>query len=708
MNRLTLTPIHQSAAPGLSRRRLVVATAMALAMASASAVAGQTETLESQETSQQAENADARTTDLSTVTVTARKRDERRVEVPFAVTAITGEELEAAGITNVGDAVLLAPGAAAFDAGGGFTYVQLRGASARQGSNETGYYLDEVPFNGVTVPWYPDTRSFDIEAVEVLKGPQGTLFGEGSMGGTVRVITRKPDLDSFRASVETSVVSTEGGTSGWGAKAMLNVPLVEGKLGLRLAGTDEETPAWMSNRVTGEDDINWQRIKTGRAKLRFVPMERLTLDASYWKYKNHSPAGFDYAYQDMSVDSFYDVHSEWDSASLTGQFDMDRSQLLYVHSDGGLWRNLSGLIGGTTAYSGTVDIDVRTDEVRWVSTGDRVIDWTVGYYQRKSERRDETVYEGWEPSSSLYANDSFSVFGEATWHISEKWAATLGLRYFEEDVNAYDSTATQFNELKDTFSKTSPRISLAYYPDADTSYYVNVANGYRSGQLQTIYAVQAAEQLGVTVPSSADPDELWSYELGYKAVRAGGRLMLETAVFYSDWENLPIYLPLEGGAFSALINSAGAKTRGVELGLTWRPNQSWAFQFGGSYIDAVYKEDEPGTNFRKGTPVFNVPKTQITGSAAYNWPVGDSLLGVARTDLAYFSRRETSASAGDESGDAITRLGARVGLESPRGWAAYLFAENLTNEDGAVDAPYLGAATRLRPRTVGVELRYDY
>lgn len=693
----------------LARNRLVIATAIALSMASTASASAAEDSADMQGViTEEKVGASQDVTDLSTVKVTARKREERMVEVPFAVTAITGEQLEAAGITNVGDAVSLAPGAAAYDAGGGFTYVQVRGASARQGSNETGYYLDDVPFNGVTVPWYPDTRSFDIDAVEVLKGPQGTLFGEGSMGGTVRVITRKPEMDAFRASVETSASSTEGGTSGWGVKAMVNVPLIDGKLAMRFAGTDEETPAWLSNRVTGEDDVNWQRIKTGRAKLRFVPTERLTLDLSYWKYKGHSPAGFDWAYEDMSIDSFYDVHNEWDSGSLTAQYEFDGSQLLYVYSDGGLWRNLSGVIGGTLDYSGTTDIKVRTNEVRWVSTGDRKVDWTIGYYLRTAERNDTTEYEGWDPSNSSYQNDSFSVFGEATWHISQKWAATLGLRYFEDKVDAIDATATQVNELRDTFRKTSPRVSLAYYPNVDTSYYVNVANGYRSGQLQPIYAILAAEQMGLEVPASADPDQLWSYEVGHKAVLAGGRLMLETAVFYSDWKNLPIYMSLAGGAFSALINSAGSTTKGVEMGLTWYPNQAWAFQFGGSYIDAVYKEDQPGTNFHKGTPVFNVPKAQLTGSAAYNWPVGESLKGVARSDVSYFSRRETSASAGDESGDAITRLSARVGLESPKGWSAYLFADNLTNESGAVDAPYLGAATRLRPRTFGIDLKFSY
>lgn len=696
-------PSYASASASPARTRLVAATSLALAMMLAAAHASAAPDGAADESA-----ASTETKDLSTVKVTARKRDERKVDVPFAVSSISGEQLEAAGITNVGDAVSTAPGSAAYDAGGGFTYVQLRGASARQGANETGYYLDEVPFNGVTVPWYPDTRSFDIDSVEVLKGPQGTLFGEGSLGGTLRVITRKPELDAFRATVVATATTTEGGTDGWGLKAMANVPLVNDMLGLRVAVTDEETPAFLSNRVTGEQDINGQRIRTGRAKLRFVPTDRLTLDLSYWKYKGHAPGGFDWAYRDMSVDAYYDVRNEWDSGSLTASYDFDGSQLLYVYSDGGLWRGLSGMLSGGLAYAGTTDISVETNELRWGSTGQRRIDWTVGIFSRTSSRKDETSIEGWDPSSSSQENDSYSVFGEGTWHVSDKWDATLGLRYFKDKVNSSDSTATQINELRETFTKTSPRFSLAYHPDQDSSIYLNVANGYRSGQLQPIYSILAAEQLGIELPAGIEPDELWSYEIGYKSVMAGGRLMLESALFYSDWQDLPIYMNLEGGAYSAILNSAGATSTGVELGLTWYPNTSWALQFAGSWIDAVYKEDEPGTNFRKGTPVFNVPKTQLTGSAAYNWPVGDTLKGIARTDATYFSRRETSSSAGDEQGDPITRISARVGLESPDGWAAYLFGENLTNEHGAVDAPYLGAASRLRPRTYGVEVRYSY
>lgn len=379
--------------------------------------AGEAQDVSGQEAKKTKPSSPQHAQDLSEVTVTARKRKEREVDIPIGMSVISGEQLEAAGITNIGDAILTSPGVAAFDAGGGFTYVQVRGASARQGSNETGYYLDDVPFDGVTVPWYPDTRSFDIENVQVLKGPQGTLFGEGSIGGTVVVTTRKPELDAFHAKVNASVSTTQGGTNGWGGKAMLNVPLVSDKLALRVVGTDEKTSGWLYNRDTGEDNINWQRIKTGRVKLRYAPTERLTVDLAYWKYKNHSPGGFDYAYEDMSVDTYYDVHSDWDSGNLRAQYDFDESQLLYVYSNGGLGRNLSGVSLGL-AHSSTIDIGVHTNELRWTSTGEHTLDWTVGLYQSHAERTDSYNDEGYDPSHSSQLNKSYAFYGELTWNFA--------------------------------------------------------------------------------------------------------------------------------------------------------------------------------------------------------------------------------------------------------------------------------------------------
>src|SRR5690606_7011190 len=140
-----------------------------------------------------------------------------------------------------------------------------------------------------------------------------------------------------------------------------------------------------SNRATGEENINTQHIKTGRAKLRYAATDRLNIELSYWQFVAHSPGGFEAADDDMFVDSAYDVNNEWDSSSLTATYDFDDSQLLYVFSVGGLVRELKGSWAGL-GYLSTIDIGVRTHEMRWSSSGDRRLHWTVGYFLRKATR----------------------------------------------------------------------------------------------------------------------------------------------------------------------------------------------------------------------------------------------------------------------------------------------------------------------------------
>ena len=132
-----------------------------------------------------------------TIIVTARKREERAVDVPIALTAVSGEALELRGADNLADFLQEAPGVGVYDQGSGSQKITIRGISTSLGANENGYYLDDLPFTGVTVPIAPDVRAWDLDRVEILRGPQGTLFGEGSMGGTVRILTKGADLDEW-------------------------------------------------------------------------------------------------------------------------------------------------------------------------------------------------------------------------------------------------------------------------------------------------------------------------------------------------------------------------------------------------------------------------------------------------------------------------------------------------------------------------------
>ncbi|MEJ0035255.1 MAG: TonB-dependent receptor plug domain-containing protein [Gammaproteobacteria bacterium] len=151
------------------------------------------------------------TPDIEEVVVTARKREETVFDVPMAVSVLTGISLEQRGAASLTDVLQDVPSLNAIDFGNGLPSINLRGISTEAGSNEVGYYLDELPLAGIRVPLKPDVRAWDIERVEVLRGPQGTLFGEGSMGGTIRTITRDPQFNEWQTQFAMQGSHTEGG-----------------------------------------------------------------------------------------------------------------------------------------------------------------------------------------------------------------------------------------------------------------------------------------------------------------------------------------------------------------------------------------------------------------------------------------------------------------------------------------------------------------
>lgn len=656
---------------------------------------------------------------LEEIIVTARKRDERQIDVPIALSTKTGAEIEAAGLLNVSDIIATTPGTTVDDAGGAFTFVQVRGVTSGAGGNDIGYYLDELAFTGVTLPLYPDVRSFDLDRVEVLRGPQGTLFGEGSIGGTIRVITQKPQFNAFRASVDLTGSSIADGENGWGAKGMVNIPLVDDKLALRLAATEETQPGWVDNTVTGQKDVNQEKTSTQRAKLRYAATDRLTFDLAYWKFANRAPGGNVASKEDRTVaDAAFSGPMNWDSASAVANYALDGSQLTYVFGDGSFDFGLGR--GGPFAVQIDTTIDNRSHELRWASAGAHQLDWTVGYYQRKTERKDKVRVTLPFPPFAITSlldqtNDSYSIFGETTWNIpASRWALTAGVRYFNDKVNARDASVDTAvsSALDTTFNSWNPRVSVAFKPVENTTFYASAARGFRSGLVQRIAAVIAGPSVGIDVPSSTSSDSIWSYELGAKTLVMDNRLQLEGAVFYSDWKDTPLNIIL-GGSLSARVNTKGSTQRGVEFNVSYLPFEGLALTLGGAYIEAEYKDTVPGAGIFEGDQTFGVPKTAFNGSAGYTWPLVGELKGVVRGSVRQ-TASQAIASAFATAGDPLTLVDARIGVESSSGWATYLYGDNLADEKGAITGETIGfgtaagVANRLRPRTVGIELRYNY
>lgn len=211
------------------------------------------------------------------IVVTAQRHEQRLQDVPLSVSAIAGSEIRARGVTDLKDLEYSVPSLSTFEYGVGQQVVQLRGIATTSGSSTVGLYLDETPL-GLDTQGNPlNVRLYDMERVEVLRGPQATLYGQGSMGGTIRYIPAAPQLDRVSGSFDGEFSSTKGGGDNGKAVAVLNQPIVKDVVGVRLVAGYERIGGYIDNVVTGEKDINSANIYTVRGTLLAKPTDRLSL-----------------------------------------------------------------------------------------------------------------------------------------------------------------------------------------------------------------------------------------------------------------------------------------------------------------------------------------------------------------------------------------------------------------------------------------------
>jgi iron complex outermembrane recepter protein len=251
-----------------------------------------------------------------------------------------------------------------------------------------------------------------------------------------------------------------------------------------------------------------------------------------------------------------------------------------------------------------------------------------------------------------------------------------------------------------------PRLSIGWHASDTGMAYASIATGFRSGQTQPIASLTRAVAAGIDVPIALEPDTLVSYELGFKRLLAGGRLRMQGAVFNSRWHDLPVRVPIDD-VYNALANSDGARVHGAELEVRYLPSERLDLSLGVTFSEASYTADVADTPIRRGMAVYNVPRVNLAGSARYAWQYRSNIASIGAT-LRHHSRRETGLLGRDYAGDPITAIDLRFGLESLR-WGWFVYGNNLTNERGAVGGrTTFDEATRLHPRTMGLEVQYRY
>lgn len=667
--------------------------------------------------------------------VTAQKREQRLQDVPLSITAVTGEDISRRGVTSLIDLQYSVPGLSAIQYGPGQERVQLRGISDTYGLPTTGRYLDEMPINIDAQGLGLDLRLLDMERIEVLRGPQGTLYGEGSMGGTIRYLTANPDLTRYGADLETRLGSvTDGGTS-WRASAVLNAPLVEDRLGLRLVAGYEKDAGWIDSLVTGQKDINDAEIYTVRGKLLAKLGDNLEASLLVMHQEN------DQAYQNFGIDRKSSAlvqelnNSRYDLVNGVVKWDLGGAELVesigwtefHIHNQNDVSSTYVPLIGlfgfppgfvTSAALGAPSTVRTWTDELRLASKPGSPIDWTVGLYGRDSQTAtvaDIVTAPGQLPFTLLHSEGaggsrSWAAFGEAGWHATSQLTLSAGLRYFS-DKRTTDTDTISFGlpyvEAFDaTFTSLNPHFNVSYEFSPVSMVYFNVAKGFRSGGFNS----QAAAPPGVTIPLTYQPETLWTYEAGTKQQWFDRRLIFEGAVFYNDWTDVQSTFFIPGSILAAITNGGKVQGWGVDASLTARPVAGLTLVGTYGWNNMEYKtlsaEKAPGD------PVDFAVRETWSLSADYRRPLSGEVQGFVRLDYQHAGVSSiifrNFGSVGVIPGHGM--LNARIGIDFGR-FEASLFADNLTDNK----APLLptgvgvtGQAVEQTPRTVGINLKAHF
>jgi len=552
---------------------------------------------------------------LEEITVTATRRETSLQDTALTIQAITESDLVAIGATSLDDIVGLVPGL--IITGPDYTIRGLRSSLGdRSGTiSTTSRYLDETPIDH-------NFRIFDVARVEVLKGPQGTLYGAGAMGGTIRMVTNKPDSQAFYSQIDVDYSSTSGSNDdNYEANAIVNVPLIDDKLAVRAVVYKHDYAGFTDNIRLGTNDFDHEDISGGRVAIRFDATENLSITGTYFREDlDRGGESFDQtglsAYQN---DRFFDdIRDEtWDVANLLFDWNLDWANLTFTYTSADndvdeildATRFINGAFGlpdpPNGGYLNARQIQVFDDEsdigeIRLVSNLDSDWSWVVGAFYQKFDRIGDsslfvTEVDPDNPSIGVRVGDidgfddrdqladqrtlgetarEVAGFGELTYDLNEKWSVTGGIRYLDvEQSNQFFLVSTLFGfppglgdplpQLDVSHSDYYTKFRLAYQHNDDMLFYLIRSEGFRRGGFNIGAAFGQA--LGVpNIPDQFDSDEVTNLELGMHSTWQEGRMILNSAVYYIDWTDIRVGA-LDPSGLNFTTNGPSADVYGIEV-----------------------------------------------------------------------------------------------------------------------------------------------
>jgi iron complex outermembrane recepter protein len=678
---------------------------------------------------------------LEEVIVTAQKRAERLEDVPISISVLSGADLDTSRADGITEALNRVPGVAGtvnFQSGN--TQLTVRGVTAAGatffGSNPIGYYLDTVPFTLVKSAIVPDSNAYDLQRVEVLRGPQGTLYGASALNGVVRVLTRDANLDRFEFKGRSSASSTADGGENFRGDVAINVPIVDGKFAARAVIGYQDLSGWIDK--PGDKDANSQKIANYRLKLNARPTDELSIGLMAWRSRNDTDAPATSADGEFSTAVLPEPYStDFDAYGLKIGYDFPAfsisSSTSYLDYENPAHVDFPAApdfhIDAATEFAATV----FSQEVNLSSTGTGVWQWTLGgFYRDGKDQYPQTLSFNGAPLSPTYGwhdqSESSAIFGQLTRSFADgRYELTGGLRYFEDTVTSSEGPvgAPAVLNTRKKFDATTPRVALTWHPSKEASVYASYAEGFRSGFDQFNFFKETFDAAPIK------PDTLKNYEIGLKGRSADRRFDYEAAVFYIDWKDVQQALTTvtpDGVPHAGNTNGGGASGVGFELAASIRPVERLELGINGSWNDLT--ADDPVnarvfsvplndfqdvTLFEPGERLSNSPEYTVGVFGDYGFPLGGrGLEGHFSVSGNYTSEQEYRSLLPNlykTVGDSMLICRAAFALQAGERWTATFYAENLNDERGTPIRGPVGVpdfSARVRPRTLGLQVEYHF
>jgi outer membrane receptor protein involved in Fe transport len=592
---------------------------------------------------------------LAEVVVSAQKKQERLLDVPVAVTAVNAETLTSQNLIRMSDFYNRLPG---LQYAGGNTgrvsALSLRGITTGGNTSPTvAILMDDVPFGGTTNAGQPPIPDFDpatIDRLEVLRGPQGTLYGASSLGGLIKYVTRQPSTTEFSGRAEISGTAVKGGDNGYSGRGSINIPLIDDRMGMSLSGFYREDPAYLDNifPTAAGDNVNTKKTKGGRAAFLWKATDHFTVTLSGLVQKietensdlaltsggiricpacqganNTATTSFAPLYGDLTTLNVVPSVGQATFQLYTARAELELSDMqltsisAWGRADNVLMNDVTAVFGGllipayaapagsTVAISNADHTHKFSQEIRLSSTGEK-FDWMTGvFYTEDKASTDQTLFladPGGAPLATPYVGTGpatykeYAGFGDLTYHVNPKVDVQFGVRYAKNNQDAA-ADFTIAAQAQPFFGPT--RVTTSGSDEGAFTWLISPSYHFSPDMMAYVRIATGYRPGGPNVgtpPNIAttyDSDSVLNTEVGFKGNVIPGRLTVDAALFQIDWKDIQLQDTDAVSQLTFLTNGSKARSRGVEAAIRWVPWHQFSLDANAAYTDAVLTQDLP-------------------------------------------------------------------------------------------------------------------